>query len=205
MIILSGNACVEVGALKRLGTTTNRFMLSWNACDVYGVNKDYFYSPFPQISAVVSVQCFGTVGWASGWVSGMWKLIEEVLVWLSVWSKVQVICLWSSWCHCHPTISCFIEIWMNLSFLVLASAIFCPTTDQLSLEKRPLNGCLSICCSCICGGTDSEWSSSSCTESRLRAQSPLFSVVQLQTSVISCSCYTDRLPSVEGWTSGVIY
>ena len=27
---------------------------------------------------------------------------NEVLVWLSVWSEVQVVCKWSSWCHCHP-------------------------------------------------------------------------------------------------------
>ena len=25
-----------------------------------------------------------------------------MLVWLSVWSKVQIICIWSSWCHCIP-------------------------------------------------------------------------------------------------------
>ena len=29
------------------------------------------------------------------------KLIDEVLVWLSVWSKVQIGCIWSSWCHCY--------------------------------------------------------------------------------------------------------
>ena len=23
-------------------------------------------------------------------------------MWLSVWSKVQVVCVWSSWCHCIP-------------------------------------------------------------------------------------------------------
>jgi len=23
-----------------------------------------------------------------------------MLVWLSVWGKVQI-CIWSSWCHCH--------------------------------------------------------------------------------------------------------
>jgi len=27
------------------------------------------------------------------------KLSGEVLAWLSVWSEVQVICMWSSWCH----------------------------------------------------------------------------------------------------------
>jgi len=35
---------------------------------------------------------------------------DEVLMWLSVWSEVQMICIWSSWCHCHPIISCFINI-----------------------------------------------------------------------------------------------
>jgi len=29
------------------------------------------------------------------------KLCDEVLVWLSVWSEVQMICIWSSWCYCH--------------------------------------------------------------------------------------------------------
>jgi len=29
------------------------------------------------------------------------NLSDEVLVWLPVWSEVQIVCLWSSWCHCH--------------------------------------------------------------------------------------------------------
>jgi len=29
-----------------------------------------------------------------------------VLAWLSVWSEMQMICIWSSWCHCHPIICC---------------------------------------------------------------------------------------------------
>jgi len=44
----------------------------------------------------------------------------EVLAWLSVWSEVQMICIWSSWCHCHPIISCFIKIQTVLTFLVPA-------------------------------------------------------------------------------------
>jgi len=28
---------------------------------------------------------------------------NEVLAWLSVCSKVQMICIWSSWCHRHPS------------------------------------------------------------------------------------------------------
>jgi len=31
------------------------------------------------------------------------KLSDGVLVWLSVWSVVQMICIWSRWCHCHPS------------------------------------------------------------------------------------------------------
>jgi len=30
------------------------------------------------------------------------KLSDEILVWISVWSKVQMICMWFSRCHCHP-------------------------------------------------------------------------------------------------------
>jgi len=35
------------------------------------------------------------------------KLSDEGLAWLSVWSTVQMICIWCSWCHCHPTVSLF--------------------------------------------------------------------------------------------------
>jgi len=30
-------------------------------------------------------------------------LSGEVLAWLSVWSEVQMICVWSNWCHSHPS------------------------------------------------------------------------------------------------------
>ena len=37
---------------------------------------------------------------------------DEVLVWLSVWSKVQIVCILSSWCHCiqNPVVFCLSEI-----------------------------------------------------------------------------------------------
>jgi len=44
----------------------------------------------------------------------------QVLAWLSVWSEVQMICISSSWCHCHPIISCFIKIQIDLTFLLPA-------------------------------------------------------------------------------------
>jgi len=49
------------------------------------------------------LQCFNTVGWVSGRASGLLKLSDGVLVWLSVWSVMQMICIWSSWCHYHPS------------------------------------------------------------------------------------------------------
>jgi len=39
---------------------------------------------------------------------------------LSVQSEVQLICIWSSWCHWRPIISCFIKIQIGLTFLVPA-------------------------------------------------------------------------------------
>jgi len=55
------------------------------------------------------------------------KLSDELLAWLSVRSKVQMICIWSSWCHCHPIISCFIKIQNGLPF-------WCQLTEVV-LEK----------------------------------------------------------------------
>ena len=43
----------------------------------------------------------------SGRASGHKKLSDEFLVWSPVWSEVQMICIWSSWCHCYPIITCF--------------------------------------------------------------------------------------------------
>jgi len=39
----------------------------------------------------LGLQCFDAVGWAEGRASGPLKLSDEVLVWLSVWSEVQMI------------------------------------------------------------------------------------------------------------------
>jgi len=61
------------------------------------------------------------------------KLSGEVLVLLSVWSKVQMICIWSSWCHCYPVISCFIKIQNGLPFWCWLTLVV--------LEKRQINGC----------------------------------------------------------------
>jgi len=61
------------------------------------------------------LQCLDTVGWASERASSLRKLSDEVLLWLSVWSKVQIVCIWSSWCHSIS--SCFIKIQNGWTFL----------------------------------------------------------------------------------------
>ena len=56
-----------------------------------------------------------------------------VLVWLSVWSKMQT-CIWPSWCHCH-----------SLSLASVKSRLVLPfwyRLTQVVQEKGPLNGCV---------------------------------------------------------------
>jgi len=76
-------------------------------------------------------------GWSGGrkGIRSVKKLSGEVLPWLSVWGKVQMICIWSRWCHCHPIISCSTKIQNGLPF-------WCQPT-QVGLGKRPLDGCSS--------------------------------------------------------------
>jgi len=81
------------------------------------------------------LQCFDAVGWVAGRASGLQKLSGEVLAWLSVWSEVQMICIWSSWCHSHPIFSCSSKIQNYLPF-------WCRLTQDV-LEKRSLNVCSS--------------------------------------------------------------
>jgi len=49
-----------------------------------------------------------------------------------VWGKLHMICIWSSWCHCH---SCSTKIQNSLPFS-------CRIIQDV-LETRPLNGCSS--------------------------------------------------------------
>jgi len=65
------------------------------------------------------------------WHPACIKLSDEMMLWLSVWSKVPMIYVWSSWCHCNSVISCWIKIQIGLTF-------WCRLT-QVVLERRPLN------------------------------------------------------------------
>ena len=60
-----------------------------------------------------------------------------LLVWLSVWGKVQTV-IWPSWCHCHP-----------LSLASVKSRLVLPFWYQLTWvvqDKGPLNGCCCVGC-----------------------------------------------------------
>jgi len=71
------------------------------------------------ISSLLLVQmCFDTAGAEEH--PACKKLSDMVLSRLSVWSEVQLICIWSSRCHCHPIISCFIKLCFGFTFLVPA-------------------------------------------------------------------------------------
>ena len=67
-----------------------------------------------------------------------------VLVWLSVWSEVQIVCIWSSWCHCIPKPH---HLLPHLNRLVLP---FWYRLTQVVLEKRPSDGCSNSSSSCCC-------------------------------------------------------
>ena len=54
-------------------------------------------------------------------------------MWLSVWSEGQTVCLWSSWCHCHPKTPSLPHL--NPGWFIL-----------LVLDKGPLSGSLCTCC-----------------------------------------------------------
>ena len=86
-----------------------------------------YFLLFSHLLYLPSMIC--TVGCVAGRPFGLWKLSGEVLAWLSVWSEVQMICRWFSWCHCYPIISCSSKIQNGLPF-------WCRLT-QVVLEKRP--------------------------------------------------------------------
>jgi len=85
------------------------------------------------MSACVYLVAFIALTLLVGWQEGQpacKKLSGEILAWLPVWSEVQIICIWSSWCHYHPIICRSSKIQNGLPF-------WCRLT-QVVLEKRPL-------------------------------------------------------------------
>ena len=72
------------------------------------------------------------------------KLNGEVLVWLSVWSEVQI-CIWPSWCHCHSLSLASVKsrlvlpFWYQLTWLVPEKGreTVCVTLLSLSVYHKP--------------------------------------------------------------------
>jgi len=62
------------------------------------------------------------------------KLSVDMIVRLFVWSEVQVVCIWSSWCHCIPKPHNLLPH-LNPDWFYLSGTGF--------LEKRLLSGCSS--------------------------------------------------------------
>jgi len=58
------------------------------------------------------------VGWQEGYPACK-KQSGGVVVWLSVWSKVQT-CIWPSWCHCHSLSLASVKSRLVFTFLVAA-------------------------------------------------------------------------------------
>ena len=56
------------------------------------------------------------------------------MAWLSVWSEVQMICIWSSWCHCRPIISCPVK-----SRMVYLSSAGLPRLSWKALRLAHVN------------------------------------------------------------------
>jgi len=87
------------------------------------------------------------------------KLSDEVLVSLSVRSEVQMICIWSSCCHCNPVICCFIKIQIDFAFLVLAYP-GCPEKEAIKrvsacLPAKSVNRVLALESRCKCSNSTS--------------------------------------------------
>jgi len=88
---------------------SDRIMLKVSFCFVYWLLNDSY-----------CLQCFATCLSIRNSIPPVKKLTDKMMAWLSVWSEVQMICIWSSWCPCHPIIFCFIKVQVSLAFLMLA-------------------------------------------------------------------------------------
>ena len=99
-------------------------------CAIYSQIYSFEICAFSALTLLVGHQeehpaCQKTEWWGAG-----------VVICLDWEYEMQMICIWSSWCHCHLIISCFIKIQIGLTF--------CCQLTQVVLEKRPLNGFLSV-------------------------------------------------------------
>ena len=77
---------------------TLKQLFSEESCSVVGLSEEMSFQLRSELSSVeiyYLLQCFDTVGWALRRALGLYKLTDGVLVWLSAWSEVQIVCIWS--------------------------------------------------------------------------------------------------------------
>jgi len=70
----------------------------WALVDSRCRNHRFFYSVCVSAMPSVLLHCWLGVSKSTRPVK---KLSDQVLAWLPVYSNVKIICIWSSWCHCH--------------------------------------------------------------------------------------------------------
>jgi len=81
------------------------------------------------------LQCFGTVGWASGRASG--RKIWAVRCWRRYRSGARYKCRWSSWYHCDSVISCFIKIYNGLTGLTFLVSAYLGCPGKEAVKRVP--------------------------------------------------------------------
>ena len=124
---------------KTVESSSGRYWYLFNILVSYQRNCVLIFAAFfYSMSSIFCIQCHDTVGWASA----VRKSIRPVKIEWSVVgvvicrNEVQIICIWSSWCHCIPkTPPCL------ASFIPGLVLPFSYRLTQVVLEKRPLNGC----------------------------------------------------------------
>ena len=135
------------------------------------------------------------------------KLSDELLVWLSVWSEVQIVCIWSRRFTYGPlqlkTPSCL------ASFKFRLVLPFWYRLTQAVLVKRSLNGCNSSCSSSSCCGSCSSCSLLFLLLNMIWYIGSLICVACRPWCVLGCGrfgrqrrhCYRDKAPSKKSHVS----
>ena len=88
------------------------------------------------------------VGWQEGHLARK-NLSDEVLAWLSVWSKVQMTCIWSGWCHCWC--HCIISASENPEWFILLVPAYLGSPGKKAVKRLCVCVCVCVlCCVCVC-------------------------------------------------------
>ena len=111
---------------------------SWHFHDNWAKNIHLWYR-YAAIQCTYSAFAFSALTLLAGRQEGhpaCKKLTGGVLAWLSVWSEVQIVCIWPSWCQCH-----------SLSLASVKSRSVLPFWYRLTWvvpDNGPLNECVRV-------------------------------------------------------------